>query len=147
MRKHALTCIPAHPTQPNPTPPTPPITYHTPPNPAAPRQDLTITCASTADLSPAACPQQPPTLLNVSSVDDFLGALRLVEAADLPACTQHQTVLRLTRNITLDVARWPQVRAGAAARGAAGRGCGAGRRGGAAGRGGGEGLWGGAGGC
>ncbi|PNW77165.1 hypothetical protein CHLRE_10g425000v5 [Chlamydomonas reinhardtii] len=71
-------------------------------------EDLTITCASTADLSPAACPQQPPTLLNVSSVDDFLGALRLVEAADLPACTQHQTVLRLTRNITLDVARWPQ---------------------------------------
>eukprot|EP00198_Chlamydomonas_reinhardtii_P013398 XP_001702735.1 serine/threonine protein kinase [Chlamydomonas reinhardtii] len=52
--------------------------------------------------------EQPPTLLNVSSVDDFLGALRLVEAADLPACTQHQTVLRLTRNITLDVARWPQ---------------------------------------
>ncbi|KAG2446238.1 hypothetical protein HXX76_000830 [Chlamydomonas incerta] len=71
-------------------------------------EDLTITCARSADLSPAACPQQPPTVLNVSSQDDFLGALRLMEAADLPTCVQQQTVLRLTRSISLDVARWPQ---------------------------------------
>ncbi|KAG2440432.1 hypothetical protein HYH02_010317 [Chlamydomonas schloesseri] len=71
-------------------------------------EDLAITCASVADLSAAACPQQPPTVQNVTSQDEFLGALRLMEAADMPACVRHQTVLRLTRNITLDVARWPQ---------------------------------------
>ncbi|KXZ56159.1 hypothetical protein GPECTOR_1g136 [Gonium pectorale] len=71
-------------------------------------EDVTISCAATADLSPAACPLEPPTVYNVSSYDEFMAALTALEATDVPTCVTHRTILQLTTNVALDVSRWPR---------------------------------------
>ncbi|GIM16551.1 hypothetical protein Vretimale_19167 [Volvox reticuliferus] len=69
-------------------------------------EDLTLSCP--ADLSPAACPQRAPTVVNVSSHDDLVSALTQMEAVHVSQCEVHTTVLHLVRDVTLDVARWPR---------------------------------------
>ncbi|GFR41530.1 hypothetical protein Agub_g2226 [Astrephomene gubernaculifera] len=70
-------------------------------------EDLTVTCAANADLSPAACPPAVPNVYNVSSQEDILTALQAVGATNVRTCVTQRTILHLVSDITLNPYTWP----------------------------------------
>jgi hypothetical protein len=69
---------------------------------------VTLSCAEQAAPTPAACPLLAPTVVNVTSHDDLVGALQQLETTQVTRCQRHTTVLRLLTSVVLDVVRWPR---------------------------------------